>query len=116
VSQGYLNASNIVHSSNTYLVAVPTPHIDSKCDRSYVFAAAIAKVAKDGQTVIVESTISPQTSVELEKCFAANGLKIDVVHCPERAIPGQTLYVLVNNDSIIGGSSSKAQQKVKAIY
>jgi UDP-N-acetylglucosamine 2-epimerase (non-hydrolysing) len=116
VSQGYLNASNIVPSSDTYLVAVPTPNIDSKCDRSYVFAAAIAKVAKDGQTVIVESTISPQTSVELEKCFAANGLKIDVVHCPERAIPGQTLYVLVNIDSIIGASSSKAQQKVNTIY
>jgi len=118
VGQGFLKASTSIPSSDTYLVAVPTPHKDGKCDRSYVFSAvdAIAKVAKDGQTVIVESTISPQTSLAVEERFAEHGLKIDVVHCPERAIPGQTLHELVNNDRIIGATSQVAQQKVKAIY
>ncbi|MFT6247881.1 MAG: UDP-N-acetylglucosamine 2-epimerase (non-hydrolyzing) [Cognaticolwellia sp.] len=122
VLQGYLTASTKIPSSETYLVAVPTPHNGpakgNSCDRSYVFSAidAIAEVAKDGQTVIVESTISPQTSLEVEKRLKAKGLNVDVVHCPERAIPGQTLYELVHNDRIIGASSAKAQQKVKAIY
>jgi len=118
VSQGFLKASTDIPSSETYLVAVPTPHKDNSCDRSYVFSAvdAIAKVAKDGQTVIVESTISPQTSLAVEQRFADLGLKIDVVHCPERAIPGQTLHELVNNDRIIGASNSAAQNKVKRIY
>ncbi|WP_085300406.1 non-hydrolyzing UDP-N-acetylglucosamine 2-epimerase [Cognaticolwellia mytili] len=118
VEQGYLVASMSIPSSETYLVAVPTPHKNKQCDRSYVFSAidAIAKVAKNGQTVIIESTISPQTSLEVEKRLEAIGLKLDVVHCPERAIPGQTLYELVHNDRIIGASNSNAQQKVKAIY
>ena len=118
VSQGFLKASTVIPSSETYLVAVPTPHKDNSCDRSYVFSAvdAIAQVAKDGQTVIIESTISPQTSIAVEKRFADAGLNIDVVHCPERAIPGQTLHELVNNDRIIGASSVQAQQKVKRIY
>jgi len=118
VTQGYLKATTDIPCSDTYLVAVPTPHKNNSCDRSYVFAAAdaIAKVAKTGQTVIVESTISPQTSIEVEKRFAAAGIKVDVVHCPERAIPGATLHELVNNDRIIGASSAVAQQKVKAIY
>jgi UDP-N-acetylglucosamine 2-epimerase (non-hydrolysing) len=118
VSQGYLTAATDIPSSDTYLVAVPTPHKDNRCDRSYVFSAtdAIAKVAKDGQTVIVESTISPQTSMAVAKRFADVGLAVDVVHCPERAIPGATLDELVNNDRIIGASSVVAQQKVKAIY
>lgn len=118
VSQGFLTASTNIPSSDTYLVAVPTPHKDSKCDRSYVFSAAdaIAKVAKDGQTVIVESTISPQTSIAVEQRFAEAGINVDVVHCPERAIPGQTLHELVNNDRIIGASNEVAQQKVKTIY
>ena len=73
-------------------------------------------MAKNGQTVIVESTISPQTSLAVEQRFAEKGLKIDVVHCPERAIPGQTLHELVNNDRIIGASNEAAQQKVKRIY
>ncbi len=118
VSQGFLKASIDVPSSDTYLVAVPTPHKDNRCDRSYVFSAAdaIAKVAKSGQTVIIESTISPQTSLAVEQRFADAGINIDVVHCPERAIPGQTLHELVNNDRIIGASSDNAQQKVKTIY
>ena len=122
VSQGFLSASTDIPSSDTYLVAVPTPHKESTqgkvCDRSYVFSAvdAIAKVAKDGQTVIVESTISPQTSMAVEKRFKEKGINVDVVHCPERAIPGETLHELVNNDRIIGASNEQAQQKVKRIY
>ncbi len=118
VEQGFLKASLTIPSSDTYLVAVPTPHKDRSCDRSYVFAAvdAISEVAKSGQTLIVESTISPQTSLEVEKRLRARGLNLDVVHCPERAIPGQTLYELVHNDRIIGASSTDAQQKVKTIY
>ncbi len=118
VSQGFLVASTDLASSETYLVAVPTPHKESSCDRSYVFSAvdAIIKVAKDGQTVIIESTISPQTSLAVVKRFADAGLDLDVVHCPERAIPGQTLHELVNNDRIIGATSLSAQQKVKTIY
>jgi UDP-N-acetylglucosamine 2-epimerase (non-hydrolysing) len=118
VSQGFLKASTDIPSSETYLVAVPTPHINNSCDRSYVFSAvdAIAKVAKNGQTVIVESTISPQTSLAVEQRFKDAGLTIDVVHCPERAIPGQTLHELVHNDRIIGASNETAQLKVKAIY
>jgi UDP-N-acetylglucosamine 2-epimerase (non-hydrolysing) len=118
VSQGFLKASTVIPSSDSYLVAVPTPHKDNRCDRSYVFAAAdaIAKVAKDGQVVIIESTISPQTSLAVAQRFADAGLNVEVVHCPERAIPGETLNELVNNDRIIGASSKLAQQKVKEIY
>jgi UDP-N-acetylglucosamine 2-epimerase (non-hydrolysing) len=118
VAQGFLVASTDLASSETYLVAVPTPHKNSSCDRRYVFSAvdAIIKVAKDGQTVIIESTISPQTSLAVVQRFADAGLNLDVVHCPERAIPGQTLHELVNNDRIIGATNLLAQQKVKTIY
>ena len=118
VQQGFLKASTQIPSSDTYLVAVPTPHKDKRCDPSYVFAAvdAIAAVAKNGQTLIIESTIAPQTSLAVEHRLKEQGLQLDVVHCPERAIPGQTLHELVNNDRIIGASSATAQQKVKTIY
>jgi UDP-N-acetylglucosamine 2-epimerase (non-hydrolysing) len=118
VTQGLLTASTQIPSSDTYLVAVPTPHKDNRCDRSYVFSAAdaIAKVAENGQTVIIESTISPQTSLAVAERFEKLSINVDVVHCPERAIPGQTLHELVNNDRIIGASNETAQQKVKAIY
>ena len=118
VSQNFLKASTKIPSSDTYLVAVPTPHKNGRCDRSYVYSAvdAIAKVAENGQTVIIESTISPQTCLAVQDRLANSGLKLDLVHCPERAIPGQTLHELINNDRIIGASNKAAQNKVKEIY
>ncbi len=111
-------ASISLESSDIYLVAVPTPHKDSSCDLSYVNSAldTILNVAKDGQLVIIESTISPQTCIKSQEKFEKAGLKVEVVHCPERAIPGQTLSELVNNDRIIGAPSSSAFNRAKELY
>lgn len=111
-------ASTHLESSDIYLIAVPTPHINSSCDLSYVNSAldAIAKVAKDGQLVIIESTISPQTCIKAQKRLKDVGLIVDVIHCPERAIPGLTLYELTHNDRIIGAPSTESSQKAKRLY
>jgi UDP-N-acetylglucosamine 2-epimerase (non-hydrolysing) len=119
VAKKLFRASTELQSSDIYLVAVPTPHKDHKCDLSYVDKSleAIAKVARSGQTVIIESTIGPGTCAAAEKRLRSLGLDIDVVHCPERAIPGSTLKELVNNDRIIGATSSgKASARVRAVY
>lgn len=118
VNVGALKASTTVPSSDIYLVAVPTPHKDRRCDLTYVEAAidSIVEVAVNGQLVIIESTISPKTTQQMQDRLAQIGLKIDVVHCPERAIPGNTLSELVNNDRIIGAFSEKAAKTAGALY
>ena len=118
IQNGNLVALEKPPSSDVYLIAVPTPHANNKCDLSYVLSAvnSIIEVAKNGQTVIIESTISPGTSLLVKEIFAEKNLAIEVVHCPERAIPGHTLDELVNNDRIIGASSTTAHEKVSNIY
>ena len=68
VEDGFLKASTTIPSSDIYLVAVPTPHNDKKCDLTYVEAAidSIVQVAIDGQLVIIESTISRRLSDAIE--------------------------------------------------
>lgn len=118
VKQEFLQASTQIASSEIYLVAVPTPHKEGKCEDSFIMKAvdSIAKVAQDGQVVILESTIAPQTSLRVQQQFNDLGLNLYVVHCPERAIPGQTLHELVHNDRIIGANNKEAQLKVKGLY
>jgi len=118
VNQGFLKAATEAPSSDTYLIAVPTPQKNNACDPTYVHAAvgSIAKVAKNRETVIIESTISPRTGLDVTTRFKTLGLDIDVAYCPERAIPGQTLHELINNDRIVGAQNANVQQKVKAIY
>ncbi|WP_371187679.1 non-hydrolyzing UDP-N-acetylglucosamine 2-epimerase [Thalassotalea maritima] len=115
---GFLHASTAVANNPIYLVAVPTPHIDGKCDLSYVNKAIddIAKVATDGQLIIIESTVAPGTCTEIEQRLRQQGLQLNVVHCPERAIPGQTLHELTHNDRIIGAAAQTAMQQAKDLY
>lgn len=118
INKGFFKASEKLTGSDIYLIAVPTPHIDTKCDLSYVKSAIqdIAKVASDGQLVIIESTISPRTSIQAKSWLSDAGLNIEVVHCPERAIPGQTIHELINNDRIIGAPSEEAFNVASELY
>lgn len=118
VKQGFLRASTQMTNNDVYLVAVPTPHQDSHCDLSYVYLAidSILTVATTGQTIIIESTISPGTCLEVQQYISRKGLELNVVHCPERAIPGQTLHELVHNDRIIGAANSAATRVAKDVY
>ncbi|MBT8131402.1 MAG: nucleotide sugar dehydrogenase, partial [Gammaproteobacteria bacterium] len=118
LKQQALSANTAVASSDVYLIAVPTPHKAQSSDLSFVFSAAdaIAAVARDGQLVIIESTIPPKTCRRLQEFFKGRGLALDVVHCPERALPGSTLDELVGNDRIIGAATREAASRAQEIY
>ena len=105
--------------SDVFIVAVPTPHDQGKCDLKYVLAACeeVAKVAVNGNLVIIESTIKPNTCEHhVKPIFDRLGIKVQIVHCPERAIPGNTLYELVHNDRIIGGLTKDGADRAEEIY
>jgi UDP-N-acetylglucosamine 2-epimerase (non-hydrolysing) len=105
--------------SDVYIVAVPTPHHDGKCDLRYIEAACrdLVPVIADGNLVIIESTVRPNTCLEVVKpIFEGANKKVLIAHCPERAIPGNTLNELIYNDRIIGGSTKEAEGLAKKIY
>ncbi len=119
INSNRFKAFSEVVPSDIYVIAVPTPHDNSKCDLTYVLKAsqAVAEVVKDGDMVIIESTIKPRTCSDyVMPIFEKTGKVIDLVHCPERAIPGETLKEIINNDRIIGASSEKAKQRAKHLY
>ena len=115
-------ASNTVKSSDVYIIAVPTPlEKDMKiAGLSAVKAASvnISSVLKEGEMIILESTVPPGTSENLViPILRKSGVKkFHYVHCPERAIPGKTLYEMVNNDRIIGGFDAQSATRAKELY
>lgn len=113
------SASTELKSSEVYLIAVPTPEKDHKCDLSYVMSAAtsIAKVAQSGQLVLLESTVKPNTCRDHLRPFFENvGLNLEIAFTPERAFPGRTLHELVHNDRVVGGLTPEATSLAKDIY
>ena len=113
--------------SDIYIIAVPTPLINKgsgipEPDISYILGAAedIAKKIKKDDLVIIEST-SPVGTTERIASLISNisGLDktlLNFAYCPERAIPGNTLSELVNNDRVIGGLNKRSITLSKEFY
>lgn len=117
--------SHEYQSTDMYIIAVPTPYdkASKKVDASYVAEAVkdVMEVCPKGATVVVESTVSPGTinkyvrPVVEERGFVI-GEDINLVHAPERIIPGNMVYELKHNSRTIGADSRETGEKVKALY
>ena len=118
-------AEFLIEEADVFLVAVPTP-FDSEmrmADLKYVVSACemIVPRLRKGNLVIIESTIPPNTCDKLVKqILEKSTLKMCedfyVSHCPERAIPGNTLHEMVCNDRVIGGVNEKSTQITAELY
>ena len=112
-------------STDMYIVAVPTPYDkeSKRIDAKYVIAAVkqVMAVCPKGATVVIESTVSPGTidryvrPVITENGFVI-GEDINLVHAPERIIPGNMVYELLHNSRTIGADDKAVGEKVKELY
>jgi len=111
--------------TDTYIVAVPTPYINSskKLDPKYVIAAVnrVLDVCEKGAVIIIESTISPGSidkyvRPEIEKRGVTIGDDIHLIHAPERIIPGNMIYELEYNSRTVGADDPAIGEKVKELY
>ena len=111
--------------TDTYIVSVPTPYdkFSKKVDASYVVEAVkdVMRVCPKGAMVVVESTVSPGTIDKyVRPVIEANGFKIgediNLVHAPERIIPGNMVYELLHNNRTIGADDKAIGEKVKELY
>ena len=111
--------------ADTYIVSVPTPYdkFSKKVDACYVVEAVkdVMRVCPKGATIVVESTVSPGTIDKyVRPVIEANGFKIgediNLVHAPERIIPGNMVYELLHNNRTIGADDKAIGEKVKKFY
>ena len=108
--------------TDTYIVSVPTPYdkFSKKVDAVYVVAAVkdVLKVAPKGATLVTESTVSPGTiEKSVRPVLETEGrTDINLVHAPERIIPGNMVYELLHNNRTIGADDKAIGEKVKELY
>ena len=111
--------------TDTYIVSVPTPYdkFSKKIDACYVNAAVkeVMRVCPKGATVVIESTVSPGTIDRfvrpiIEENGFVIGRDLNLVHAPERIIPGNMVYELLHNNRTIGADDPAVGEKVKEVY
>lgn len=124
VDEGFLTASTTPQEADVFIVAVPSPiNPDNTANLEYVrqATASIVPYIKEGNLVILESTVPPKTVEhimlpELVKSGLEIGTQIYVAHSPERVIPGRIFEELVKNDRIVGGINEKSAELTKELY
>ena len=106
--------------TDTYIISVPTPYdkFSKKVDAGYVVAAvkSVMEVCPKGATVVIESTVSPGTIDKYVRPILKPELELNLVHAPERIIPGNMVYELLHNNRTIGADDRSIGEKVKKLY
>jgi len=123
VKEGYLKAATTPVKANTYLIVVPTPFkAKNEPDISFVEAAtkAIIPLLKKDDLYIIESTSPIGTTETMASLIYRERPELEgtlnIAYCPERVLPGNVMYELVNNDRVIGGIDDKSTKKAIAFY
>ncbi len=123
--KGGIKFTTEYQKTDMYIVSVPTPYdkFSKKIDACYVNAAVkkVMEVCPKGATVVIESTVSPGTIDKfvrpvIEENGFVIGEDINLVHAPERIIPGNMVYELIHNNRTIGADDIKVGEKVKNVY
>ena len=111
--------------TDTYIISVPTPYdkFSKKVDACYVVSAikSVIEVCPKGSVIVIESTVSPGTIDKyvrpvIEKKGLIIGRDVNLVHAPERIIPGNMVYELLHNNRTIGADDKTVGENIKKLY
>ena len=109
--------------SDVYLIVVPTPFKEKhEPDISYVESATktVIPFLKEGDLFIIESTSPVGTTEKMAELIFAERPelkgRIHIAYCPERVLPGNVIFELVNNDRVIGGIDDASADAAAEFY
>lgn len=118
-----LVASTTPFESDVYLIVVPTPFkAKHEPDISFVESATktVIPLLKEGDLFIIESTSPVGTTEKMAELIFAERPelkgRIHIAYCPERVLPGNVIFELVNNDRVIGGIDDASADAAAEFY
>lgn len=118
-----LVASTTPFESDVYLIVVPTPFkAKHEPDISYVESATktVIPFLKEGDLFIIESTSPVGTTEKMAELIFSERPelkgRIHIAYCPERVLPGNVIFELVNNDRVIGGIDDASADVAAEFY
>jgi UDP-N-acetyl-D-mannosaminuronic acid dehydrogenase len=82
-------------------------------------AAALAECAgqfRDGQILLLRSTVAPGTTASVEKLVAGLGIDMDVAFCPERIAEGHAMTELHDLPQIVASRTPRGLARARALF
>jgi len=108
-----------LEGADVLVVVIGTP-VDEHLNPSFaVFDRLLAQLAehmRDGQTLILRSTVYPGTSERVQRMLKELGLQVDVVFCPERVAEGVALEEIRKLPQIVSGFTPRGVEVGRAVF
>ena len=111
----YSNLKN----NHTIIVTTGTPvdeHLNPNFDYIFKTFNLLIPYLKNGQNLILRSTLFPGTTNLIEDMLIKNNLKLNISFCPERIAQGKAFKELRSLPQIISGNNRKAIENSEKIF
>jgi UDP-N-acetyl-D-mannosaminuronic acid dehydrogenase len=122
LAAGRLRASAdpaIVGTAEHVIVVIGTPvdeHLNPEPDAIPNALGAFASHLRDGQILILRSTVYPGVTALVEKTIAALGADLDVAFCPERIAEGHAMTELFELPQIVSARTARGVERASALF
>jgi UDP-N-acetyl-D-mannosaminuronic acid dehydrogenase len=122
VAAGLLEASTdpaIVGSAEHVVVVIGTPvdeHLNPDQAAIPNALGGCTEYLRDGQLLVLRSTVYPGVTALVEKMVAGTGRQIEVAFCPERIAEGKAMTELFELPQIVSARSATALERASALF
>src|SRR5215475_113558 len=122
VSSGRLHASTdpaVVGTAEHVIVVIGTPvdeHLNPDPTAIPRALSACAPYLRDGQMLVLRSTVFPGVTALVEKMIAGLGVQIEVAFCPERIAEGKAMTELFELPQIVSGRTPRGLERAGKLF
>jgi len=109
----------VISAGDSVVVVVGTPvdeHLNPDPDAVPAALQDIAGHFRDGQMVVLRSTVYPGVTRRVEAMFARLGLGVDVAFCPERIAEGQAMTELFELPQLVAARGAEVRQRAASLF
>jgi UDP-N-acetyl-D-mannosaminuronic acid dehydrogenase len=122
VADGRLRAStdpSIVGSAEHVVVVIGTPvdeHLNPNPEAIPKALGGCSDYFRDGQLLVLRSTVFPGVTALVEKMVTGHGLDMDVAFCPERIAEGKAMTELFELPQIVSARSQRGLDRAGKLF
>lgn len=109
----------VISTAETIVVVVGTPvdeHLNPDAEAVPSAVAALSPHLRDGQLIVLRSTVYPGVTRLVERRLAGLGVNVDIAFCPERIAEGKAFTELHSLPQIVSGCSPSAVARARELF
>lgn len=112
-------SAEVISESKFVLLVIGTPvdeHLNPDWRTLFRMIERYMPHFRNGQTLILRSTVYPGTSERLQQVLKKKGMKVDVAFCPERIVQGNSLKELRELSQIVSAFNAQTVKNVSRLF